>query len=140
MTFKELLAVGKKWMTSRPFSITGRSTITFGNASRSVSLWNMTDFLASRADSAPLTIQASDRLECDIVDTLDTLLLPDVMSMATRAAYIIQHQSSRHSLLALKGDDAQAFIDLFHAVHLTFLDPVGDCTHFFSIATGLLSV
>jgi hypothetical protein len=108
MASEALLALGKKWMTSRPFSITGRSTVTPSLGSRplgardlraagseSVSFWNTADFLASRADSAPLKIQASGWLECNTVDTLDSLLLPDVMLMAVRAAYIIQHQTLR---------------------------------------------
>jgi len=55
-------------------------------------------------------------LECNVLDTLKPLILLDAMTMAVQVACILQDRSSRQSLLAFRGDEAQVLVDLLHAL------------------------
>jgi hypothetical protein len=102
--------------------------------------FNRGDYPACRPDNIPLATQVSGPHACNFVDALDSLLLPDAMCMAARVANIIQHQSTRRSLFALRGKDAQIFIDLLHAVCSTQVFTTQPLRSYLIIAVRLLPI
>lgn len=66
--------------------------------------------------------QASSSWSCDTRKELEILLPLDLEAVGAQASCVLQNRDSRNSLFSSRGSDAQALVDLLHAVRVALVN------------------